>query len=548
MVQANGVEIMPPMTDDPNRPFCESCNSWMIRDKGKALSGRQRYACLKCGVSTTGSPESHFNNLNLGFSPKKLSKYGRKIRKAVRNGANRFVITSVNNNSELNYAAWNSLLQLCQDRNAILIVIPIHYKNISLFTANQQYTKWWAKQAKPYLINEEIRIGPKTWVRGDVSIQATAAVPLSGLAPLVGDRWVIFGHSQMAMEPIATPLNQLPGRMYTTGSMTQKSYSKTKLGAKAAFHHVMGALYVETQGKKTFIRQLNADHRGVIYDLTDRYTPNGVDRNMNVLSLTTGDEHQKWMAPNVLQATYESSNSVVNELKPEYLIRHDVLDGYAGSHHHEGRYTIEYKKWFHGHADYKVELDQVVDHINSTTPTKWKCTNILVRSNHHEHLDRWLERADDRKDHLNADLICMLRNAQREAIRDGQDYDAFRLYIAPRLKVDAIFSDGNTPIMLAGVDHSQHGDRGANGARGSASGIANTTHKATIGHTHSARIVKSVYQVGKSTGTLEYETGLSSHTNTHCVQYQNGKRTLIDIIGHTWKATNAPSNGNISPP
>lgn len=532
-----------PFSEDPNRPHCRTCDRPMAKRGGKAESGRVRYRCKRCGVSTTASAESHYENNHIGYDPIYAATRADAIRKAVRRGANRFVITAVVNNTELHYAAWNSLLQLCEDRNAILIVIPIHYKNLSLYTANQEYLKSWAKQAEPYLIDEEIRIGPKTYVRGDINIQATAANPLSGMAPLAGDRWVIFGHSQMALEPIATPLDQLPGRMYTTGAITRKSYSKTKVGAKAAFHHVYGALLVEVQGKKTFIRQLNADHKGHIQDLTDLYTPDGITRDVKALSLTTGDEHAKWMAPAVLKATYTKKDSLISYCKPEYLVRHDVLDGYAGSHHHEGRYLTEYKKWYLGDANYRRELDEVVSHINNTTPSEWSCTNILVRSNHHEHLDKWLERADDRKDHINADLICELRNLQREAIREQRDYDAFRLYLEPRLTVPAVFSDSNTPFMLGGVDHSQHGDRGANGARGSARGIANTTHKATIGHTHSARIVQAVYQVGKSTGTLEYEMGLSSHTQTHCLQYPNGKRTLIDILGETWKATNKSSDG-----
>lgn len=532
--------------NDPDRPICQECDRVMARRGCKAQSGRIRYKCAGCGTSTTAGPESTHENRNVGYDPNLTAARCAEIRKAIRRGANRFVITAVANNTELNYPAWNSLLQLCEDRNAILIVIPIHYKNISLFSANQEYMKSWPKQTLPYLVDEEIRIGPKTYVKADISIQATAANPLSGMAPLAGDRWVIFGHSQMALEPIATPLDQLPGRMYTTGAMSKKSYSQTKIGAKAAFHHVFGALLVETQGKKSFVRQLNADSRGNIHDLTDLYTPEGVTRDVTALSLTTGDEHRKWMAENVLRMTYNSPESIVNVTKPEYLVRHDVLDGYAGSHHHEKHYTLEYKKWFHGDADYRKELDQVVDHITCTTPVDWECTNILVRSNHHEHLDQWLERADDRKDHLNADLICELRNLQREAIRANVDYDAFRLYLEPKLEVPAIFSDSNTPFMLGGVDHSQHGDRGANGARGSARGIANTTHKATIGHTHSARIVLSVYQVGKSTGTLEYEAGLSSHTQTHCLQYSNGKRTLIDILGLAWRATNEANDGGIS--
>jgi len=534
-----------PFTEDENRPYCHDCDVWMARN-GLAQSGRIRYKCAKCHTRTTGSTESAHVAQRIGYDLDTVIEYTKEIKQAIRNGANRFVITSAVNNCEVNYKAFNALRRLCDDRQAHLMVIPIHYKNISLYTAGQQYKKWWAQALEPYLINQAVCIGNKTWVRGDINIQATAADPLSGMAPLAGDKWAIFGHSQLGLEPIATPSNDLPGRMYTTGAITQKSYSKTKIGSKASFHHITGALLVEVTGKRVFIRQLNADHSGHIYDLTDLYTPDKIIRNQSTLSLTTGDEHVKWMLSNVLTATYTSPKGLVNILKPEYIVRHDVLDGYAGSHHHEGHFTTEYKKWYHGQADYKAELDQCVKHINLTTPIKWNCTNVIVKdSNHHEHLDWWLERADDRKDHLNADLICTLRNAQREAIRKGNDYHAFELYLEPRLTVPTIFTNPQSPFMLAGVDFSQHGHKGANGSRGSARGFANTTHKATIGHTHSARIVKSVYQVGKSCATLEYEGGLSSHTNTHSLQYANGKRTLIDILGQNWHAVNTPNFGKL---
>lgn len=538
---------MPPkMIEDENRPYCHDCDRWMKRERGLAESGRQRYTCHGCKVSTTGSGESMHSEAYPGYDAEAAGDRARAIRDAVANGANRFVITCAVNNTEVHYPAWKALRALCDDRQAHLIVIPVHYKNISLYTANQEYLKWWPKAVKPYLVDEEIRIGPKTWVNGDIKVQATAATPLTGMAPIAGDRWVIFGHPQMALEPIATPMDQIPGRMMTTGAITQKSYSRTKTGAKAAFHHTTGALLVEISGDKTFVRQLNVDSKGRIFDLTDCYLPSGeIRRDRRALSLTTGDEHVKWMLPNVRRATYTDSDSIAAVVQPEYLVRHDVLDGYAGSHHHLNDYRTQYRKFVHGDADYKMELDQVVDHINLTTPPD--CTNVIVQdSNHHDHLQSWLQRADDRTDHLNADLICELRGLQREAIRKGEPDNAFELYVAPRLEVPAKFIPPSAPFMLGGVDFSQHGQRGANGARGSANAFANTTHKLVIGHTHSARIVKSVFQVGKSCGVLEYESGLSSHTNTHCIQYQNGKRTLVDIFGISWRARSDPSDGGLS--
>lgn len=539
----------PRLDESSGRPYCKECDRYMAIRGSKAESGRTRYICKGCGRSTTASPDSTYENQDLGYDPTELSVRAKQIRQFIRNGANRFVVTAACNNTPVRKDAWQALERLCEDRKAHLIVIPIHYKNVSLYTGNEQYEKWWASEVKPYLVSDALRIGRNLWIRGDINIQATAANPLSGMAPLAGDRWSIFGSGQLAMEPIATPMNQLPGRMMTTGAITKKNYSETKMGAKAAFHHVTGALLVEVQGHKSFVRQLNADDKGRIYDLTDCYKPDGIDRERSALSLTTGDEHVKWILDSVVGGTYLKEDSIVNVTRPEFIVRHDVLDGYAGSHHHEKNYLTQYKKFYHGHNDYRAELDQVCHFLETTTPVAWECLNVLVDSNHHTHLDQWLCRADDRSDHLNADLICELRNMQRQAVREDQPNGAFQLYLEKYLdkSVPIEFADPNVPYMLGDVDHAQHGHKGANGARGSAANIANTTHKATIGHTHAPRIVKAVYQVGKSTGELEYESGLSSHSNTHCLQYENGKRTLIDLFNGQWRAENKPSRGFLIP-
>lgn len=527
------------MKDDPNRPICTDCNQPMVRHRGKAQSGRQRYRCNACGVSTTGSGDTM-----AGYDTDRAHDRCEALRGAVRRGANRFVITTALNNSPVLTTAWRSLRNFCTFNQAHLLVIPCHYKNVSLFTANQDYNKWFAKAVQPYIVDQNIRIGPKTYVMASTRIQATAVNPVSGLQPLAGDKWAIFGHSQQTLVPVATPITDLPGRMYTTGAITRKSYSHTKVGAKAAFHHVVGALLVEVQGARVFIRQLNMDHKGQFQDLNKLYTPDGVKDSQTAEVLTMGDEHVKWMLPNVKKQTFTDPNSIVNTMRPQYLVRHDVLDFYAKSHHHEKSYRTQYKKWYNRDDNVHNELMQMVDHINETTP-EWAESLLVNDSNHHDHLEQWISRADPRKDHLNADLICDLQGLIRDSVRAGEAKNLLEMWMKPHTKVKVTFLDPNEPHLINGVDHSQHGHKGANGARGSAQGIANTTHKATIGHSHSAQIVKSVFQVGKSCGTLEYESGLSTHTNTHCLQYPNGKRTLIDILGNGWRATNPRKRGGL---
>lgn len=523
---------MRPKLDDPNRPDCKQCGKPMWIGKGKTVGGRTRYICGACAVSSTGSNESQHN---AGYDLDQAEQRVKNLKSKIKSGLRKFVITAAQDTTNPYTLFFQSLKTYCQAEGAELIIVPVHYKNVSLYTGNREYNKRWASDLEPFLIDAKVNLGGGVILMGNIKVGATAANPLEGMHSIGGDKTTIFGHSQLGMEPVATPLNKKPKRMYTTGAVTRKNYSESKAGAKAEFHHVFGALVVEIgKGNRAFIRQLNADNDGGFYDLDKYYEPDRVTDGHRALSLTAGDEHVKWMAKGVKKATYTGQGSITEVMRPNFIVRHDVFDAYAISHHHEKDPLVQYRKYAKGWGKAQTELEQVADHINETTPPD--CINLIVASNHHDHLKKWLDRANANTDHQNAHLILELQKLMREAVDGNEKPDPFELYLAPRLKHDTEFLDRNTPYLLKGVDHSQHGDVGVNGSRGSAKALANTTHKLTIGHSHTARIVKSVYQTATSTGALEYQRGLSTHTNTHVLQYPSGKRTLIDIINGQWRA------------
>jgi len=525
---------MPKFKPDPNRPDCTQCGKPMVYGD-KAQSGRQRYKCRRCKISTTNSQESSFNH---GYDKEAASERATALREKIAAGTRVFVVTSAQDTTGPHRPFFEALKRYCKDRNAELIMIPVHYKNISLFTAGQEYKKAWHPDLEPYLIDERIKLGGGVELMGNIRIQATAVWPLAGMEAVGGTKWTVYGHPQISMEPVETAGSKRPKRMYTTGSVTQKNYSETKEGSKADFNHVFGALVIEVDGpQRVFVRQLNANSSGVFYDLDKRYSAEGISRGHRIESLTTGDEHVKWMRPAVKKATYTAPDSMVNTLKPKVIVRHDVVDAYAVSHHHMTDPLKQFAKHHNGDNCARSELDQVVDFINETTPKN--AETWIVDSNHHEHIDKWLSRASANTDHQNANLILELQAAQREAVLKRGDTRAFPIYLRPRLKCKFKILDRNTPALIKGVDHSQHGDVGTGGSRGSARGIAKSTHKATICHSHTSRIVKSVFQGGSSAGELEYYRGLGAHTNTHVIQYPNGKRTLVDIFNGKWRLDNA---------
>ena len=98
-----------------------------------------------------------------------------------------------------------------------------------------------------------------------------------------------------------------------------------------------------------------------------------------------------------------------------------------------------------------------------------------------------------------------------------------------------IFLKRDQAHMIKDIDVSQHGDLGPNGPRGSVRNLHKMGVKNIIGHSHNPGIKYGTYQVGTSTGRLEYTRGPSSWLNTHCVIYPNGKRSLISIINGQWR-------------
>ncbi len=515
------------VVEDDNRPECPQCSGFM------KSNGSREWMCTECGKrlnKTTAIKhleEEEFNRW--GYDTDLAEANAARIQSLFAKGKRKFVITSAQNNTGVFNAFWQSLQTYCKHNGAELLVVPSHYKNNDAWTRDDE--KYWVSEVQPHLIHGDVELG-HLLIRASVKIPATTIWPLNGKQAHGGDKWVVFGHPQNAMEPVPTPGGLMPKRLYTTASCSKRNYSVSDQGEKAKFHHVFGALVVEFgDSEYPFIRQINAGGNGAFYDLDKRYTTKGVTKGHSIEALVPGDEHVKFNKAR--HATYDSRYSLVKLLKPKFIVRHDVLDGYAGSHHHEKDPLTQFKKHHSGDNCYRSELEECIAFINETTPKG--VTSLIVHSNHHDHLDKWLNRADPHKDHHNAQLILEMMHLQREAALTGADTHAMRLYFEPRLSCKHKWLSRSEPFMIADVDQSQHGDVGVNGSRGSARALAKSTFKMNIGHSHGARIVQGVYQSGVSTGRLEYEKGLGDHSITHIVQYKDGKRTLVDIIDDRWK-------------
>lgn len=455
-------------------------------------------------------------------------------------GKKGFVVTSALNDTQINLTFFNTLKAYCEARNFQLMIIKNRYINPTMYASGECKSPTWNEELRPHFIDSTIQYKNVLKVIGDCNIQATATHPLTGIDGLSEGMTTIVGHPILQFKSVPVNKWRNPLILTSTGSISDKSnYSATKAGYRASFHHTYGATVVEFgEDEEFFIRQLLADKKGGFYDLDNYYLNSTVKKNQTVDAVVLGDEHVLFQDPSVKFATFSSEESIINVLKPKYIVRHDVVDSYSISHHHEHSFLTKYKKnLFPDRRSIETELNQVFEHIIETTPKFSK--TIIVESNHHDHVQKWLNSADPKLDLVNAKFYHKLMYLVLECIEKGDNRSAFQIAAEEIFKLPKSVAEFPVDCFsLHDIELSMHGDRGPNGARGSLNNLSKIGERAVIGHSHTPGIQSGCWQVGTSSiMDLEYAKGPSSWLHTHCVVHKNGKRQLITIINGKWKSS-----------
>lgn len=455
-------------------------------------------------------------------------------------GAQKFLITSAMSNTPTNKPMLISLQHYAKEIGAKLVVLPVYYRNISLFEKRTKEDTTFATEVMPYMYDRREQINKNLMILGDFPISATAKNPLTGLETITGDSSGIFGHTTISMNSVATPSSTLPKLLYTTGTVSMQNYSNTKTGSLADHHHNFGALIVEVENSRIFhVRQIEwSEEERNFYDIGYRVTPKGAFKDNNIEALVMGDLHVKFISQDVVDATF-GKNGILSKLKTKHLVLHDALDMYSGSHHHDRSPSLQYKKQQQGLNNVRNELDEVVAfHEKYIAPIAKKSTVLYVDSNHNRHLDQWLDNPKGSLDAVNAKTYHYLNFLKLDAIdATGRSPDTLELFMQKETKNmnNVQFVTNRKGFRIKGIDVSLHGDIGTNGSRGSRQQYTKIGCDVIVGHSHSPGITLNSWQVGTSSILeLEYNNGPSSWLNTHCIVYPNGKRSLINIIDGKW--------------
>ena len=469
-------------------------------------------------------------------------------------GVRRYILTSAQNNTPVNPTVWENLIALANHYGARLIVGRYVY-NLDAFgqrgqekQANELSKKsgkaerWWAPEIIPYVLDERMKLADDLEWCGHINILPTAVRPLGDLHNYTGTRSAIFPHPTIALESIPTGKHEPTKMNYSTGAVTEANYIQRKAGQKAEFHHTLGALVVEIdEAGDWWVRQLNADHDGAIYDLTLLAAGGVVTERHTVEAINWGDIHVSQMEDWMQEACW-GKGGVIDALRPRFQFMHDTLDFSSRSHHDMRNPHEMFRKHVQGSGSVEDELIECRDFLHYAY--RQYCQTIMVDSNHDNALTRWLREASHKSDPLNAIfyLKAELRLHEAIAARDDDFHVVEWALRSVGLKGDFKFLRTDESFIICdgegnGIECGNHGHLGANGARGSDAGYVKAGRRMNIGHGHYALIWQGLYRAGVQAALDHgYNVGLSSWSQSMIVTYPSGKRAIVTFRNRKWKA------------
>jgi len=463
---------------------------------------------------------------------------------------NRYILSSAQNNTTVHHQFVANLKAYANEIDAELLIGRYQY-NIQAYrkwngsekpdaTDNNATDdhRWFDPNIREQFADHSIELAPGLVWCGEMHITPTAKNPLSGFQDYRGCNSLIFPSTKIAMSSVPTSKYAEAKLMYTTGTVTQRNYTKTKTGYSGSWHHVYGALIVEVDSDGDwFVRQLSAvDKDGSFQDLNTIVQNGKVYKDdADVDILTPGDIHV-----DELPTKYrEALNNIIDELVPNELHLHDCLDFSSRSHHDMKDHHKKFQKHKTNRESIEDELREVVKFFNEVSRENMQI--IVVHSNHDDHLRRWLRDRPDAyaTDPVNALIFLKLQKRIYEAISENDTYFHLFEYVMKDMGAneEIRFLRPDESYISHDIECGLHGDNGPNGSRGSIGNLSKNGNKVTIGHSHTAGIMHGAYQTGVMADLdMGYNTGPSSWSRSLVVTYQNGKRAIITMRDTKWRA------------
>jgi len=442
--------------------------------------------------------------------------------------AKRYVVTTAVAGARVNKPFLDTLRGYCEHMGAELLVLAVEDPAMSRGT-RKGYAALDSELGGCTVVGTDLTLNSNLILR-TLKTSAKMIDPTSGLKRL-GHRGgsAIIGSPKQRLTVVPT-IGKYPHVIMSTGAITLPEYTtdlywSLRTAYLAENDHICGAVIVEIESDQIFhYRQVQADQNGSIVDLGVRYSPDGRHREDRPEAVVFGDIHAEYEEPGHRVNRFE----IMQVLRPKRAYMHDVLDCGPITHHDKGRYISRASR---DHVDLRVHLQAASKEINALAEV---CEHVyVVRSNHDEALDRYLDEMRYRHDPQNFEIAHYLAG---HLLQGNNPFESFYLERSSSIQENVTFLLRDEESKVEGIECGQHGDKGPNGSRGSPQNLETSYGPSFVGHSHQPNILRALWTVGTSSKLrMGYNAGPSGWMNTHGLVYKGGLRQMINVIDGKWR-------------
>jgi hypothetical protein len=432
-----------------------------------------------------------------------------------------YVVTTAQRDAKPNWNFIRGLETYAKHNKAEIIILPTNGSSTSpAAMAEEQLHHYFSDNFR--VIDDDYSLNSNLDIRF-FPVKAQQMDPTTSWDRFVAyDTSAIMASPKQRMRVVPNGNTHIPKVLMSTGACTQPNYKPNSWGTKAELDHQYGAIVVDVIDDVFFhYRQLRANQNGAFYDLGVRYNGHNKPKRQRPDALVMGDYHCRQIDPVVL----EGHKELIKQVKPKHLILHDLFDGQSISHHIDGNYVQMARRT--GQDILGDEVYEVGEHLHELRKLNKDMKIVVVKSNHDEVIDRWLQEGRFLQEPQNIMLGLELMKAKIQGY-DPLQYAVESVYG----KIPNItWLQRDDDFKVRGYQLANHGDQGPNGSRGSPRGLEAACSKAIVGHTHTPQIFRKLFIVGTSTPLrLDYTKGPGSWMNTSALLHANGEPQLINFI------------------
>lgn len=444
-----------------------------------------------------------------------------------------YVITTAVADAKANIPFLNAIKSYCEKRNGDIWILPCESVTNSFENRSATFDRVFREDSFSNFITEDTQINNNLMLCS-IQVSAKQIKPITGLQRIGGrEGSYIFASPKQFLEYIPAGNDRVKNyAIMTPGACTLPHYYSEVFVSKrlsyiAEHDHTMGAIIVEVEDEDTFhFRQIQAAEDGSFIDLGVEYRADGSTARVPV-NVVLGDIHGVQADLECIRAFSDMIAS--NEIAVDKLFLHDIFDGNS-INHHIINIGEKAKRSLEEQGSLVDELRETWNVVNTIRKSLGADETFVVRSNHDEFLDRYLDEGryvHDPENHYTAVKIAPSLFEDVIPLKYGFQYVTNG---NPEIE-ELTFLKRSDSVKVAGIELGSHGDLGLNGAKSSLNSLEKIYGECVTAHVHSGAIQRGVFRVGTFTKLdLGYNRGPSSWTQTACLVYENGQRQLVNNV------------------